>query len=422
MPRFSSTTKSTRHLSLSHSRPHSPHLLKLAARGVVSLVASSDTFNGENLTKTRTVITVQEIVIPGAIISQNKEKNSGRKLALQDFGKAPFDILAHRSHVRIKPIGPANELPQHDSPLPDAPEPDTHAPAEPQPPLDEHGVEMISVAEGLDAVDEDEDVRVGHFNSTGHRYIGHDSIWLLNEIQELEITLGERYHCNPVQLLWVNGNLYTKSEQTAGIIQIPKSTCELVEMQPFNEETDANQKQAYLAKMQGTRKPVLPVHTIAEKQLFSELMRTSPTFQKCSTSISLAAAEIWNARAENTAEIYYKLKEQLTAYLNGPYKDSANIRQSCAQARGQTDSLHVDLQDPQRAKKIVNTSSGPLVPNRVTTGFVQSIGSAVGSSAFCCIDLKNPKKPYDKSRPPPVDHRYTGTGRPKVYSWDLMVS
>ncbi|KAF8166461.1 hypothetical protein K438DRAFT_1775139 [Mycena galopus ATCC 62051] len=216
---------------------------------------------------------------------------------------------------------------------------------------------------------------VGHFNSTGHKYLGHDSIWLLNEIQELEITLGEHYDCLPAQLAWVNGNLYKKTEQTAGIIQIPKSVRELVRIQPFNPETDSNQKQSYLAKMQGTRKPVLPVHTLAEKREFADLMRTSPTFQKCSTSISLAAVEIWNQKAESTTDIYHKLEEQLTAYLNGPYKDSANIRQSCAQARGQTDPLRISLQDPQRTAKIVNTTSGPLVPDRVTAGFEQFINS-----------------------------------------------
>ncbi|KAJ7877353.1 hypothetical protein B0H14DRAFT_2567726, partial [Mycena olivaceomarginata] len=224
-----------------------------------------------------------------------------------------------------------------------------------------------------------------------------ESIWLLNEIQELEITLGERYNCLPAQLAWVNGNLYTKTVQTAGIIQIPKYVREPVKIQPFNQETDSNQKQAYLAKMQGTRKPVLPVHTIAEKQLFAELMRTSKTFQKCSTSISLPAAEIWNQRAESTADIYYKLEEQLTAYLNGLYKDSANIRQSCTQARGQTESVHVDLQDPQRAKKIVTTSTGPLVPHRVTTGFDQSINSAADAeanpSSVQCLPLYPPREP-----------------------------
>lgn len=125
---------------------------KLAARGVVSTAASEEKFNGENLTKTRTVITIQEILIPGAIIGQNKEKSTGYKLPLKDFGKVPFDILAHRSHVRLemKPSISTSNMHLDDSPMP---EPDNHPPVDFQPPLDEHGIEMISVAEELNIVD-----------------------------------------------------------------------------------------------------------------------------------------------------------------------------------------------------------------------------------------------------------------------------
>ncbi|KAJ7855076.1 hypothetical protein B0H13DRAFT_1903295 [Mycena leptocephala] len=98
------------------------------------------------------------------------------------------------------------------------------------------------------------------------------------------------------------------------------------------------------------------------------------SISECST-ISLAAAEIWNQKAENSADIYYKL----TAYLNGLYKDSADIRQSCAQARGQTEPLRLSLQGPHRTNKIVDATSGPLVPHRVNTGFEPSFNSAGGS-------------------------------------------
>ncbi|KAJ6473082.1 hypothetical protein C8R45DRAFT_776206, partial [Mycena sanguinolenta] len=192
-------------------------------------------------------------------------------------------------------------------------------------------------------------LHVGHFNSTGKKYIGHDSIWLVNDIQELEITLGERYKKPPLELAWVNGNLYQKTQQTIGIIKIPQTICAPVKIQPYNEEADSKQKQAYLAKMQGTRKPVLPVHTLAEKMLFNKLMRTSPAFQNCKTAISAAAAEIWNREAEKEQDVYYKLDEQLTAYLNGAYKDSANIRQSCSQARDKTANLEHRLRDPHRS-------------------------------------------------------------------------
>ncbi|KAJ7037315.1 hypothetical protein C8F04DRAFT_1331804 [Mycena alexandri] len=194
-------------------------------------------------------------------------------------------------------------------------------------------------------------LHVGHFNSTGKKYVGHDSIWLLNSIQELEITLAEGYGLPPAPLAWVNGNLYQQTEQSVGIIKIPKS------------------KQQYLARMQGTRIAVLPVHTVAEKLLFNDLLRTSPAFQSCKTAISTAATAIWNREAEARPDIFYKPEEQLMAYLNGNYKDSANVRQSCSQARGQIEPLEQTLQDPKRATRIVNALSGPPVRHSVTVGF-----------------------------------------------------
>ncbi|KAJ7658753.1 hypothetical protein DFH06DRAFT_1407245 [Mycena polygramma] len=214
-------------------------------------------------------------------------------------------------------------------------------------------------------------LHVGHFNSTGKKYVGHDSIWLLNTIQELEITLAEGYGLMPTPLAWVNGNLYQQTEQSVGIVRIPRSVCGPVEIQPYNEEIDSKrtQKQQYLARMQGTRIAVLPVHTVTEKLLFNELMRTSPAFQSCKTAVSTAATAIWNREAESKPDIFYKLEEQLTAYLNGNYKDAANVRQSCSQARGQIEPLEQALKDPKRATRIINARSGPPVPHRVASGF-----------------------------------------------------
>ncbi|KAJ6545861.1 hypothetical protein DFH09DRAFT_1321402 [Mycena vulgaris] len=148
---------------------------------------------------------------------------------------------------------------------------------------------------------------VGHFNSTGRKYAGHDSIWLSNKIQELEITLGEHYQVAPTALPWVNGNLYRQSKQTVGIVQIPQSVCAMVDIHPFRESHNSKQKQSYLAKMHGTRKPVLPVHTVAEKKLFTKLMLTSASFQKCQTSISTEVTVEWNRLAAENEDIYYKV-------------------------------------------------------------------------------------------------------------------
>ncbi|KAJ6448574.1 hypothetical protein C8R45DRAFT_1132891 [Mycena sanguinolenta] len=526
---------------------------KVAARGVISPAAALEMFNGANLTPTRTVITVREILIPGAIIGQNDKKKS-----LTAHGNPPFDILAHRSHVRVLPGSNRNSVsPCITSQLPSIP--NLHPPESSQPTIEDPLSDLVSLAEDLDAADDGDEIadpsrtqttsnsdpssaaegasvlgeipfavlatyallvrsrvlkdvfhvfnmiyisrthglrvpfsralrdalliphpadkaqieaylktknvtwqdmlrfhpkwrhcrhtipppedlyplvhsvfmawgplkdsrtglplfnsaawkvaknileliqngfvsdppnvqlyycigfdekagglpiyrcvrgtnmveggvhthllaklpshaasvrhmvaclldfvlrhnlHVGHFNSTGKKYIGHDSIWLSNSIQELEIALAEAYNLPPTSLAWVNGNLYQKTEQSVGIIKIPQSVCEPVQIQPYNDEVDSKrtQKQQYLARMQGTRKPVLPVHTVAEKMLFNHLMQTSPAFQSCKTAIYSAATAIWNREAESKPEIFYKLEEQLTSYLNGNYKDSANVR------------------------------------------------------------------------------------------------
>ncbi|KAJ7220545.1 hypothetical protein GGX14DRAFT_559337 [Mycena pura] len=210
---------------------------------------------------------------------------------------------------------------------------------------------------------------VGHFNSTGKKYTGHDSIWLTNKIQEFEITLGDHYGKQPRELSWVNGNLYRQSEQSVGIMKIPKSICAAVEIQPYHLTEDSKQKHAYIAKMHNTRIPLFPVHTVAEKQLFARLMLESEEFRKCKTSITTSATIVWNRHAELEEDVYYKVEENLTSYFNGPYKDGANIRLSCARVRDQTSALDKELRNPSRSERLVNTRAGELVPLRVTSGF-----------------------------------------------------
>ncbi|KAJ7132564.1 hypothetical protein C8R44DRAFT_871499 [Mycena epipterygia] len=570
---------------------------KLAARGVISPAAALEMFNGTNLTSTRTVITVREVLIPGAIIGQNDKKCS-----LKDYGDPPFDILAHCSHVRVVPHRNPNLLPHPPQPLfmsePLPPDLLQMAPEDPS-------ADFVSCGEDLDAVDETDgdnresnthstgdtdpasaaegasvlgeipfavlatyallirsrvlkdvfhvfnmlyisrthglrvpfsralrdallnvtwqdmlrfhpkwlwrhcrrtipppedlyplvhavfmtwgplkdsktgiplfnsaawkvaknilelikngfvsdppDVQLYYcigfdekagglpiyrclqgtnmveggvhthllaklpshgasvrhmvacwaFNSTGKKYVGHDSIWLLNTIQELEITLAEGYGLAPAPLTWVNGNLYQQTEQSVGIVRIPRLVCGPVEIQPYNEEIDSKrtQKQQYLARMQGTRIAVLPVHTVAEKLLFNELMRTSPAFQSCKTAVSTAATAIWNRNAESKSDIFYKVlfrmfcddelllnclpagRTLLTAYLNGNYKDSANVRQSCSQARGQIEPLEHAQHDPKRTDRIVNARSGPPVRHRVASGFNTSLNTSTTSNS-----------------------------------------
>ncbi len=52
-------------------------------------------FDGVNLTKTRTLVDIQEVFVPAAIISSHGKKS------LQSFGATPFSLVCLRSHVRI---------------------------------------------------------------------------------------------------------------------------------------------------------------------------------------------------------------------------------------------------------------------------------------------------------------------------------
>ncbi|KAG6846753.1 hypothetical protein H0H93_012095, partial [Arthromyces matolae] len=210
---------------------------------------------------------------------------------------------------------------------------------------------------------------VGTYNSTGKKYAGHDSIWLINEIQELEITLSTIYPVPPVQLSWVNGNLYQKTTETMGIAVIPESVRVQSGMQEYDEVTDGKQPQAYLAKMQGTRRPILPIHTMKERKLFNKLMREREEFQSCTTSIKIGCVKIWNRYAETDDNIYYKLEEHLTAHFNGKWQESANITESRSQALTVTEPLQKQLQNPARAEHNVNIPAFEISENRATHGF-----------------------------------------------------
>ncbi|KAG6818637.1 hypothetical protein H0H93_003273 [Arthromyces matolae] len=210
---------------------------------------------------------------------------------------------------------------------------------------------------------------VGTYNSTGKKYCGHDYIWLLNEIQELEIALSTVYATPPTQLSWVNGNLYQKTKQAMGIMPITESVRVRSGMRDFVESTDRKQKQVYLAKMQGTCRPILPVHTAAEKKYFNKAMRDLVEFQTSTTKIKPSAVKIWNQQAEREDDIYYKLEEHLTTYLNGKWQDNANSKESICQAIAVTEPLTKRLQNPARTREIINTSAMKPSTLQVTQGF-----------------------------------------------------
>ena len=118
---------------------------------------------------------------------------------------------------------------------------------------------------------------------------------------------------------WVNGNHYVPTMETLGILPIPLEIRESSGMASYiagpivnikTGEKKKPQRHDFLAQMQGTRKPVLPVHTTAEKLMFRTLMAKDKEFNPPNISEPPwnQAVKIWNASVDESNEnLYYKV-------------------------------------------------------------------------------------------------------------------
>jgi hypothetical protein len=159
-------------------------------------------------------------------------------------------------------------------------------------------------------------------------------------------------------------------------------------MGAFEPTLDPHQRNRFLASMQQTRKAVLPIHNDGERALFRELM-TSNTVFDCSKSEPDwdKAVKIWNAHADQSANIFYKvcshsqinishadttcqLSEQLKVYYNGDWKTNSNIKQSLAMTLNVRVPLRKTLHDPARALPIPKLTQATMTLPSVSEGFL----------------------------------------------------
>jgi hypothetical protein len=113
---------------------------------------------------------------------------------------------------------------------------------------------------------------------------------------------------NPKEIAgWINGNLYLQTSESLGILRIPSEIQHASGMGEFSPSVDRNQKHGFLAELHGTRKPVLPVHTKAEKELFHELMKGNSEFNALTGPNWKNAMKVWNHHADTDCGIYYKV-------------------------------------------------------------------------------------------------------------------
>ncbi|KAJ3571478.1 hypothetical protein NP233_g3729 [Leucocoprinus birnbaumii] len=209
-------------------------------------------------------------------------------------------------------------------------------------------------------------ISTGTYNTTGHRYRGHFSIWLTNEIQEHVIALEDMFDQPAVISVpgWVNGNLYVPTQERFGILPVPDDVCSQSGIDTYNEATDQDQHFWFLASKQGTHKPILPVHTDREQQLFRSLLQTNPVFSSVSSEPNWReGVRIWNRNyAACEGEVYYKLVEQLRAYYT-KWQTLNNAHNALTTTAEDHRSLTASIHDPTRSETAPEISLFPAQPN-----------------------------------------------------------
>ncbi|KIK00659.1 hypothetical protein K443DRAFT_99931, partial [Laccaria amethystina LaAM-08-1] len=133
-----------------------------------------------------------------------------------------------------------------------------------------------------------------------------------------------------------------------------------------------DKKYQFLAKMQGTCKPVLPIHTTAEKQLFCQLITSNSSFSPISGELKWQeAVKIWNSASDQTAEIYYKLTEQLKVYYT-KWKALSHVKETLSITADVRRPLSLLIHDPHHstmAPEVPVHTQPPLIVEKGLLGF-----------------------------------------------------
>ena len=148
----------------------------------------------------------------------------------------------------------------------------------------------------------------GTYNKTGQKYNGHYDIWLYDELQILVEQLRSLVPNSHAIKGWTNGMMYAPTNEVFGILPIPETTRVRAAIQPAISTSVTKKGHWYLALRQGTQHAVIAVHTTEEKQLFSMLMRESPSFNRNNQDPDWKQAiQIWNRDHVDGKTIFYKV-------------------------------------------------------------------------------------------------------------------
>ncbi|KAF8971764.1 hypothetical protein BDZ97DRAFT_1650717, partial [Flammula alnicola] len=160
--------------------------------------------------------------------------------------------------------------------------------------------------------------------------------------------------------------------EVSGILPIPpdvRSSSGMSEYMPSLELEGCKRQHVFLARKQGTRKPALPIHTPAERDMFRKLMRENEAFSPKNGSPNWKeAVKVWNYLADGQKELTYKLIEQLTAYYN-TWKINLNVKETLSRTLNTRKPVLEAIRNPARSAHAPPVPKRPAKPNSVNHGF-----------------------------------------------------
>lgn len=168
-------------------------------------------------------------------------------------------------------------------------------------------------------------LKVGRFNRTGKLYKGHFDIWRTNHLQDMVQKNKKLSPDSNLPLQWPNGNHYVSTNESFGVLPIPRDVQRRAGMAPhFPVQLSAGSKDGkqprhhHLACAQDVHIAVLPVHTREERKQFSNFMRNNEVFMQCGSGDGenwAAAASVWNANADGK-KVFYKVGRSVPGVPN----------------------------------------------------------------------------------------------------------
>lgn len=142
-------------------------------------------------------------------------------------------------------------------------------------------------------------------NRTGTAYTGHFDVWLINREQMLLEKVSHLVPDSSCLSGWVNGDMYTPTGETIGILRIPDSVRVTANMQSYNLLDDPDIKHKFLASHQDMKYAVISVNTPQEKRQFKTMIEQHLDLS-CRNPDWRGIMSKWNASADGKT-IFYKV-------------------------------------------------------------------------------------------------------------------